>query len=153
MALIVVPALLASILWSAQAFAGGVSLTLVRATLVNVNDAAGLWQHEGGRILKGAVVVGDYAIHRRVTNGGTTAQNTAMVTGTLFFSGFGTPPQNVTLQGSHSFTNGRFAGSVAAASNRYSWVLGADAIIVPTATVGTSTLSIFWTASSQLTLP
>jgi hypothetical protein len=133
--------------WTPQAMAGGVSLTLARTTLNNVDDAAGRWQHEGGNILKGSAAVGQYAIHRRVTNGGTTVQNTAMETVTLFFSNTGLPPQNVTLQGAHHFSNGHFAGSVSAASNRYSWIIGADAVI------NVNTLIINWGGSNQLTLP
>ena len=140
-----------SMMLHSTAFAGGVSLSLVRSTLVNVPDAAGLWQHEGGRIMKGAVVVGNYAIHRRVTNGGTNAQNTAMETVTLFFAG--TPPANITLQGAHSFSSGRFIGSVSAGSNRYSWIQDADAVLSPTAVLGTSTLTLQWTGANQLTLP
>ena len=135
------------------AFAGSVTLTLVRSTLNNVDDQAGRWQHEGGKILKGGVEVGQYAIHRRVTYGGTDDQNTAMTTVTLFFSRTGAPPQNVTLHGAHDYSSGRFAGSVSAASNRYNWVQNADAIINPTTTIGTSALYILWTASNQLTLP
>lgn len=140
-----------AMMWSSAAFAGGVSLSLVRASLTNVDDAAGRWQHEGGRIMKGAAVVGHYSIHRRVTFGGTDAQNTAMTTVTLFFSG--TPPQNVTLQGAHAFSTGRFAGGVSASSNRYAWIHGADAVIAPTAVLGTSTLTLQWTGANQLTLP
>ena len=154
MAIVVAAAILAPMLWSVQAFAGGVALTLVRGgSLVNVTDAAGLWQHEGGTIQKAGVSVGQYALHRRVTTSGTTAQNTAMVTATLFFSAFGAPPQNITLQGAHNFNSGRFVGSVGAASNRYNWVQDSDATIIPTATLGTSTLYIFWTGANQLTLP
>jgi hypothetical protein len=142
-----------AMMWSSAAFAGGVSLSLVRASLTNVDDAAGRWQHEGGRIMKGAVVVGQYAIHRRVTFGGTDAQNTAMTTVTLFFSNTGTPPQNVTLHGAHAFSTGRFAGSVSASSNRYAWINAADAVIAPTAVLGTSTLTLQWTGANQLTLP
>jgi len=156
--LIVVAAFVVPTLWSAQAFAGAVALTLVRTvSLVNVPDGAGLWQHEAGTIQKGLATVGQYALHRRVTNGGasggTTTQNTAMVTVTLFFSNTGVPPQNVTLEGAHAFSSGRFAGSVSAASNRYSWVHDGDATIIPTATIGTSTLTISWTGANQLTLP
>jgi len=140
-----------SLAWSSPAFAGGVSLSLVRSSLTNVDDAAGRWQHEGGRIMKGTVQVGNYSIHRRVTFGGTDAQNTAMETVTLFFAGI--PPQNVTLQGAHSFSSGRFAGSVSGASNRYSWIQDADAVIAPTATIGTSTLTLQWAGANQLTLP
>lgn len=146
-------ALLLVVSWTAQAMAGGVVLTLKRSTLTNVDDAAGRWQHEGGTVLKGAAEVGQYAIHRRVTNGGTTVQNTAMETVTLFFSNTGLPPQNVTLQGAHHFSNGNFAGSVSAASSRFSWSKGADAMLTSTATVGTSTLTINWVGAPQLTLP
>jgi hypothetical protein len=152
-ALLVPAALVVSLLWSTQVFAGAVSLTLVRASLTNVDDAAGRWQHEGGTITKGAVAVGQYAIHRRITTGGTVPQNTAMETITLFFLQTGVPAQNVTLQGAHAFANGRFAGSVSAASNRYSWIIGGDATIAPTRAIGTSTLGIFWTGANQLTLP
>ncbi len=137
--------------WMDQAMAGGVQLTLVRATLKNVDDSAGRWQHEGGAIHKGQATVGHYAITRRVTEGGTTAQNTAMETVTLFFSG--TPPQNVTLQGAHHFNNGHFIGSVSAASIQYGWIRGSDAGIIPTAAVGTSTLTINWPGPNALTLP
>jgi hypothetical protein len=57
------------------------------------------------------------------------------------------------LQGAHSFSSGRFTGSVSAASNRYSWIQDADAAIGSTGTVGTSTLTISWTGANQLTLP
>jgi hypothetical protein len=147
-------ALLAPALWSGQSLAGAVALTLQRATLTNVVDAAGTWQHEGGTVLKGATKVGDYALHRRVTTGGTNAQNTAMETITLFVNNaVGQPPHNVTLQGAHVFSSGRFSGSVSAASNRFSWINGADAAMVPTQTIGISTLTIVWTGSNQLTLP
>ena len=133
--------------WMDQAMAGGIQLKLVRATLKNVDDPAGRWQHEGGAIQKGQASVGHYAITRRVTEGGTTAQNTAMETVTLFFSG--TPPQNVTLQGAHHFNNGNFVGSVSAASNHYSWIIGADA----TMSSSTGLLTINWAGSNHLTLP
>jgi hypothetical protein len=152
--LVVGATILAPALWSSTSHAGGVALTLQRATLTNVDDAAGRWQHEGGSILKGVTTVGEYSIHRRVTTGGTTTQNTAMQTITLFFTTASPlPPNNVTLQGAHNFNSGRFAGSVSGASNRYNWIQGADAIVVPTATIGTSTLSVTWGGSSQLTLP
>ena len=65
-----------------------VSMTLVleRQTLTNVDDAAGRWQHEGGTAKRGTTVVANYATTRRVTNGGTNSQNTAMLTTTLFFT-------------------------------------------------------------------
>jgi hypothetical protein len=42
-------------LWAPLANAGSVVLTLTRTSLTNVADAAGLWQHQGGDIMKGAV--------------------------------------------------------------------------------------------------
>lgn len=149
-------ALLASAAWSASALAGSLVLQLQRSNLTNVADAAGSWQHEGGTILKGAAAVGRYAITRRVTTGGTTAQNTAMTTVTLFFTtglAVGNAPENVTIQGSHGFTTGNFRGSVGAASNRYNWLQGADVTYAPTATAGLSSLVLIWTGANQLTLP
>ena len=135
--------------------AGGVTLTLTRKTLTNVVDAAGTWQHQGGDILKGTVKVGQYALHRRVTTGGTDGVlNTAMTTITLFFSlAATTAPENVTLEGAHSFSAGNFRGSVSAASNRYNWIRGADATYVPVSATTNFTLTLSWTGASQLTLP
>jgi hypothetical protein len=133
--------------------AGAVALTLTRTTLTNVNDAAGLWQHQAGNIMKGGVKVGQYLLHRRVTSGGSTAPlNTAATTITLFFAtAAGSAPQNVTLQGAHDFGPGNFRGSVSGASNRFNWIQGADATYTSS---GTSLLlSIGWTGASQLTLP
>jgi hypothetical protein len=74
------------------------TLVLARQTLTNVDAAAGRWQHEGGTAKRGTTVVANYATTRRVTNGGTNAQNTAMLTTTLFFTRKA-PPENITLQG------------------------------------------------------
>ena len=145
---------LATTFTALPAHAGSTVLTLTRVSLTNVDDAAGRWQHEGGKIFKGAVQVGQYAIARRVTFGGTnTPLNTAMQTTTLFFAASaGTAPQNVTLQGAHDFSSGTFRGSVSGASNRYSWIQGGDAVSsVPSA--GTQTLVIGWNGASQLSLP
>lgn len=141
-------AITASLALASAANAGSVTLTLNRASLTNVDDAAGRWQHEGGQILKNGAVVGNYAAHRRVTFGGTNAQNTAMLTMTLFFNGQ-FPPQNVTLQGSHDFGSGRYIGSVSAASSRYSWLQDANF----SGNAATSSLTINWLESLQLTLP
>ena len=72
---------------------------------------------------------------------------------TLFFTNASTPPHNVTVQGAHSFSSGRFIGSLSAASNRYTWIQNADASIGSTGTIGTSTLTIAWAGANQLTLP
>src|SRR5512133_2523176 len=104
--------ILLSLAISGMAQATTVALTLNRVgAVVNVDDAAGRWQHEGGTVFKGATQIGYYAVHRRVTNGGTTVQNTAMTTYEIFFSG-ALPPENIVIQGAHYFTNGAFKGSV-----------------------------------------
>lgn len=141
-------------IWAPAANAGSVVLTLTRTTLINVPDAAGTWQYQGGNILKGTVKVGQYALTRRIISGGTTTPlNTAATTITLFFAlASGTAPQNVTLQGAHDFSAGSFRGSVSAASAQYGWIKGADAVY-SASTAGQETLSISWMASPQLTLP
>lgn len=100
--------------------ATSITLKLKRKTLKNVDDAAGRWQFEGGEAIRGTKTVANYATVRRVTTGGTDAQNTAMLTTTLFFIGRSAPPQNITLQGAHDFSSGDQIGSVSAASNSYS---------------------------------
>ena len=116
------------------------TMTLSRLTLINVNDAAGVWQHEGGKVFQGAVQIGNYAAHRRVTSGGTDAQNTAMLTLTIFFNSVaGSAQQNLTILGSHDFSSGRYVGSVSAASSTYKlWI---DANVSGSATTSTLTLS------------
>lgn len=136
--------------------AGSATVTLQRTSaLVNVDDAAGRWQHEGGNVLRGTSKIGQYALHRRVTTGGTTAPlNTAMTTITLFLPMVtGTAPNNITLQGAHDFTSGSFRGSVSAASNRYTWIQGADAFYSSGTAAGSHVLTIGWTGASQLFLP
>jgi hypothetical protein len=96
-----------------------VSYVLNRSTLTNVDDPAGRWQHEGGTVLRAGAVAAYYATVRRVTTGGTDAQNTAMLTTTLFFVGKN-PPENITLQGAHDFNSGNQIGSVSAASGAWS---------------------------------
>ncbi len=95
-----------------------VQYELRRASLNNVSDVAGLWQHEGGTVFEAGKQVGFYASYKRVTNGGTTAENTAMLTLTIFFNKLlgTTAPENITLQGSHDFNTGNEVGSVSAAS-------------------------------------
>ena len=98
--------------------------TLVRGSLNNDNDAAGLWQYEGGQVLDAQKQrVANYAVTRRVTTSGTSAQNTAMLTMTLFFVGKA-PPENITVQGSHDFSSGGEIGSVSAASSAFAAHIG-----------------------------
>ena len=50
----------------ASALAGTASLSLVRGSLTNVSDAAGIWQIEGGQVFAASGrQVGDYACTRR----------------------------------------------------------------------------------------
>jgi hypothetical protein len=139
--IMILPLLIAS-----GVYAGSASLTLNRVAFSNVVDSAGLWQHEGGTVFKGTTQIGNYAISRRVTTGGTNAQNTAALTVTIFFLG-ATPPDSITLQGTHSFSTGGVAGSVSAASSKYDWIRSA------TFAGDTKTLTITWLGSNSLTLP
>lgn len=94
-------------------------LNLKRETLHNVDDVAGRWQFEGGEVYdKEKKLVAWYASTKRVVFKATEAQNTAMLTITLFFLP-NKPPENITLQGSHDFNSGKEIGSVSAASNAY----------------------------------
>jgi len=94
--------------------------TLRVGDLVNVDDAAGRWQHEGGEVFFKGEHIGNYATYRRVTFAGTSPQNTAMVTMTIFFfAGNTSAPQNITLQGSHDFNTGEYVGSISGASKDY----------------------------------
>jgi hypothetical protein len=108
-----------------EARAQSLTLTLQQSgALINVDDAAGRWQHEGGVILcpGGQTQAGHYAIHRRVTFTGTSAQNVAMLTATLFFETGTNPPHSITLEGTHDFDNGGYTGSVSAASSAFAAV-------------------------------
>jgi len=147
---------LASILlWSGNAFAGSVALTLVRASLINVPDAAGTTQHEAGTISKGNTVVGNYFLSRRVDTLPGFLFNAGATHLTLFFAPKtrgSTLPESVTLDGAHDFSSGSFRGSVSAASNPYSWIRGASAAYsVPALKV--ETLLIVWAGNDRATLP
>ncbi len=133
------------------AHAGSVALTLKRVNMNNVTDAMGSWQHEGGTVWKGTTQIGYYAAHRRVTTGGTIAQNTAMWTCEIFFTGT-LPPENIVIQGSHYFSTGVFKGSVSAASYKYAWLRDTSNYVSGTAGT-TTTLNIYWNGSTSLTLP
>ncbi len=125
--------------FSGQAHSESVTLNLTQNSLKNVDDAAGRWQHEGGSVSLGDIAIGNYAISRRITTGGTDAQNTAMLTMTIFVTGQN-PPQNLTLQGSHDFDNGGYAGSVSAASSDLAVLIGATF----SGSTATDTLTITW---------
>ncbi len=97
---------------------------LKRDVLQNVDDAAGRWQFEGGKVMNlKQVQVAWYASTKRVVFGATDAQNTAMLTVTLFFLP-NKPPENITLQGAHDFNSGNQIGSVSAASSAHATHIG-----------------------------
>lgn len=107
------------------------NLTLNRLSLTNVNDSAGQWQYEGGRVLEGNNHVANYASTKRIVSQGTEAQNTAMLTLTLFFSGL----ENITLQGSHDFGSGKQIGSVSSASSQFASYIGKQFTVLGTTLV------------------
>jgi hypothetical protein len=96
--------------------------TLVRECLNNVNDVAGLWQIEGGKVMEKDNQVANYSSVKRVSCG-TTEQNTAMLWITLFFIK-AKPPENITLHGAHDFNSGGEIGSVSAASSAFAGHIG-----------------------------
>jgi len=98
------------------------TLNLVRDCLNNVEDNAGRWQIEGGKVFEGKRHVANYSSVKRVSCG-TQEQNTAMLWITLFFLR-GTPPENITLHGAHDFNSGGEIGSVSAASSAFASRIG-----------------------------
>lgn len=96
--------------------------TLVRECLNNVEDVAGRWQIEGGRVLEKDKHVANYSSVKRISCG-THAQNTAMLWITIFYLKE-QPPQNITLHGSHDFNSGGEIGSVSAASASHAARIG-----------------------------
>ncbi len=126
------------------AYAGGLNVLLVRSTLSNDadSDGGGLYQYEGGVVQNatGTTTIGHYIVTRRVTTSGTSSDNTASETITLFFpnSTPGNVPNNITLTGAYSYNTGQFAGSVSAVSARYRSLNGEDATGTVTGTSGTS---------------
>lgn len=99
------------------------TLTMKRDVIKNVDDAAGRWQYEGGKVFDKQKHVAYYASTKRVVFHATEAQNTAMLTVTLFFLP-GKPPETITLQGAHDFNSGNETGSVSAASDAFKANIG-----------------------------
>jgi hypothetical protein len=96
---------------------------LIQLSLTNVDDAAGRRQFEGGEVFQENRHIANYASTMRGVIQGTEAQNTAMLTMTLFFIGQPQQPtENLTLQGSHNVGSGEEIGSVSAASPAYSYI-------------------------------
>jgi len=102
--------------------------------LDNVEDPAGIFQIEGGRLTdEKEQPVGTYSIVRR-TSCGTQQFNTAMYWLTLFLTkGWdnGKPPQNLTLHGAHDYDSGDAIGSVSAASSAFATEIGKQFQAVP----------------------
>jgi hypothetical protein len=96
--------------------------TLLRECLNNVEDVAGRWQIEGGKVMERKRHVANYSSVKRVSCG-THEQNTAMLWITLFFLK-GNPPENITMHGAHDFNSGGEIGSVSAASSAYAPRIG-----------------------------
>jgi hypothetical protein len=96
--------------------------TLDRECLNNVEDVAGRWQVEGGKVMQNEKHVANYSSVKRVSCG-THEQNTAMLWLTLFFLQ-GKPPENMTLHGAHDFNTGGEIGSVSAASAAFASHIG-----------------------------
>jgi hypothetical protein len=81
-----------------------------------VSDAAGATRYDGGTVALGdGSIIGRYVRVLRTVNGVTDALNAALVNITLFAQG---TLDNLTLQGSHSFTSGNETGGVTGASVR-----------------------------------
>jgi hypothetical protein len=98
------------------------SYTLDRECLNKVDDVAGRWEIEGGKVMQREKHVANYSSVKRVSCG-THEQKTAMLWITLFFLG-GKPPENMTLHGSHDFNTGGEIGSVSAASQDFAPHIG-----------------------------
>ncbi|KAI9857670.1 MAG: hypothetical protein M1813_008090 [Trichoglossum hirsutum] len=100
-------------------------LMFARKAFTNVDDAAGLWQFEGGSVTRDNHHVANYTSTKRVTFPGTDqdGQNTASLTTTIFFIG-SHPPESITLAGAHDFGSGNQTGSVSAASNAHKAHIG-----------------------------
>ena len=99
------------------------NLKLERDALDNDDDVSGRWQYEGGKVFEDGRQVGYYASTKRVEFKATDAENTAMLTMTLFFLP-SKPPENITVQGSHDFNSGGQVGSVSAASTSFASHIG-----------------------------
>ncbi len=118
--------------------ADSIDLDLVQtSTLTNVDDAEGRWQYDGGEVRFQGVRIGYYTRTKRVSFGGGSPLNAAAVTLTLFIPGTD-PPENVTLQGSHSFNNGDQVGGISAASSGLSFLVGGSF------SVESDTLTLEW---------
>jgi hypothetical protein len=111
---------------TSAAFAGTATLELTRTVLSNVTDTAGLYQYETGTVSTSTgAPVGYYNVTRRVISGGAaSALNAANETMNVILATTTPGPfNNLTLEGTHDFTSGAFAGSVSAAAAKYSFAI------------------------------
>lgn len=94
----------------------GTVFTLDRTVMKGVDDDAGSWLFEGGKVLQNGKQVGEYQSAQRVVSGALPDFNNAPMTMSILFSGQ-SPAQNMTLQGVHDYDSGNEIGSVAAISS------------------------------------
>jgi hypothetical protein len=127
-----------------SAYAGTSTLALKRTNLINVPDAAGIWQFESGPVRLGTSKVGTFSATRRFITGATAD----MFTVTLFFKG--NPPQNVTLMGSWTTSPGGGAGGVSAASTPYQFLQHDGTFVMTPAGPGAYKLTINWTGAGSV---
>ncbi len=104
---------------AASAQAAPITVTLVRTSALFNNDPPGAplplarTQHDSGDVLFNGAKIGEYV---RVKDVNAAGMNTAAVTLTMFFAVASGAPDSVTLQGAHSFDNGKEKGSISASS-------------------------------------
>jgi hypothetical protein len=127
-----------------SAFAGTSTLTLKRTNLINVPDAAGIWQFESGTVNLPTGQVGKFSASRRFVTGA----SADMFTVTLFFKG--NPPQNVTLMGSWTTSPGGGIGGVSAASTPYQFLQHDGTFVMTPVGPGTYKLTINWTGGGSV---
>ncbi len=89
-------------------------LTLHPDVVTNIDDAAGRWQHERGRVSDHGTQIGVYASTSHLAAAGTGHHDTTF-TLTIFFLG-GLPPESLTVHGTHEAGSDSEAGTVSAAS-------------------------------------
>lgn len=97
-------------------------LTLVADVVTFVDDAAGRWQHERGRVRDRSAQVGVYASTAHVAVPGP-EHGAPTLTLTVFFLGT-TPPETITMHGRYGADSDRQAGTVSAASARHAERVG-----------------------------
>jgi hypothetical protein len=109
-------------------------LTLVADVVTFVDDAAGRWQHERGRVRDRSAQVGIYASIAHTAVPGP-ERGMATLTLTVFFLGT-TPPETITMHGRYGADSDRQAGTVSAASAQHAdrvgraFVRAGDTVVV-----------------------